>query len=148
MTSASMMLFGRTLLVAMVLVVATLSHAQNGSYQPNWKWIKADNGARIAIDTRSIVHTTDGGSDAAVYLYEGQNTGPQNIRRWIFDCHGHYRDTANLAMTIYAPPQSAAGAVADIACAGVKDSRFDQIPVCETDHAKRDKQGLCRSYTH
>jgi hypothetical protein len=142
------MLFRKTSLFALALVVAVPSNAQNSSYRPNWKWIKADNGAQVAIDMKSIAHTTDGGSDAVVYFDEGPNTGPQNMRRWIFDCRGHYRDTASLGVTLYAPPHSVAGTLANIACEGAKDSRFDQIPLCETDPAKRDKQSLCRSYTH
>ncbi|SHM07154.1 hypothetical protein SAMN05444159_7594 [Bradyrhizobium lablabi] len=95
----------------------TVTTASALDHQWNWRSVEADNGAVYKIDLNSINHYSNGTADAFVYFVEGAGYNPENLRVLWFDCRGHYRDqTGGLGPVLYAPPRSAAGALADIAC--------------------------------
>ena len=94
----------------------------------NWQNIEADNGAAYKIDLNSISHYNNGTADVVVYAVEGPGFNPENMRRLWFDCKGRYKDltVSVTSPTHYAPPRSIAGKLSEIACAGAKDTRFQQ----------------------
>ena len=87
----------------------------------NWRVIKADNGAAFDIDLNSI--TPSGyGVEAVIYIAKGQPVDLSNLKRMLFDCHGHMTDVtdtqgAGNMPTIYLPPQSIGAKLATVACA-------------------------------
>jgi hypothetical protein len=97
--------------------------AQAAAKAARWTTIEADNGAVFKVELNSITHFNNGSADMVVYAVQGDAYEPANLTRYIFDCHGHYMDTANMGTTLYAPPKSVAGQMANIACAGAKDTR-------------------------
>lgn len=105
-------------------ICSNLDH-KNGVYTADWRTIEALNGAVYKIDMNSISHSTDGGADIMVYAVEGDTYDPRNLKRFIFDCHGHFVDSDNMSATLYTAPRSVVGQIAAIACAGAKDIRFE-----------------------
>jgi hypothetical protein len=97
--------------------------AQAAAKAARWKTIQADNGSVFKVELNSITHFNNGSADMVVYAVQSDAYDPRNLTRYIFDCHGHYMDTANMGTTLYAPPRSVAGQMANIACAGAKDTR-------------------------
>lgn len=94
------------------------------AYKSNWRRIEADNGAAFAIDMNSIQHATNGSAYAVMCILDNDQCAIPNMRRWLFDCHGHYMDTDSRGGMQMAPSRSVAGAMAAIACVGAKDTRF------------------------
>ena len=97
----------------------------------NWRRIEADNGAVYALDMNSISHNTNGSAVAVMCTVDNDTCIPPNMSRLLFDCHGHYMDIdrGGSAMLI-AAPRSVVGKMADLACAGAKDTRFSD----DSDH--------------
>jgi len=61
----------------------------------------------------------DGRAEMFVYVVEGNDYNPTNLKRLLFDCHGHYQDLGGSGFAMLnAPPQSIAGQLSRIACAG------------------------------
>ena len=84
----------------------------------NWRKFEADNGAAFALDMNSIAHMhyCNGCTDVVICILDNGQCGLQNMRRWRFDCHGHYMDFDNGGGVQLAPSRSVAGAMAAIAC--------------------------------
>jgi hypothetical protein len=94
------------------------------AYKPNWKRFEADNGAIYALDMNSISHLyyCGGCTDVVVCIVDNNMCLPPNVRRFRFDCHGHYMDTTNGGGSMQiAPPRSVVGQMAALACVGAKD---------------------------
>jgi hypothetical protein len=115
---------------AIVLLMSAHARAeQMVPYKSNWRSVEASNGAVYKIDMNSISYMNNGAAELIVYIVEGDDYDPRNVKRLWFDCHGHYRDQTNgISATLYAPPRSMAGQLSGIACAGAKDTRFDEPP--------------------
>jgi hypothetical protein len=88
----------------------------------NWRRMEADNGAAYAIDLSSISHLYQCGgcADAVVCIVDSDRCPPQNMRRFRFDCHGHYMDIDGGRSLQMAPPRSVVGQMAALACVGAK----------------------------
>jgi hypothetical protein len=86
--------------------------------QTNWRRVDADNGSAMAIDLNSISrpHYTNGAADAIVCILDNDTCVLLNMRRWRFDCHGHFLDIDHGGGLLPAPPRSVAGALSAIAC--------------------------------
>lgn len=97
--------------------------AQAQTYKPDWHRVEADNGAVMVIDMKSIRRGAAGGAQAVVCLADNDRCSPMDASRWAFDCHGHFQDIDRHSGALQAPPRSVAGAIAALACAGVKDVR-------------------------
>jgi hypothetical protein len=110
------------------LIFAYPTCSQGGEVQAHWQNVEADNGAIYKIDLNAISHYNNGTADVVVYAVEGSRYNPENMRRLWFDCHGRFRDEtgAHIGSTQYAPPRSIAGRIGKIACAGAKDTRFEE----------------------
>jgi hypothetical protein len=109
------------------LILASSALSQGGNKPANWQSVEADNGAVYKINLNSISHNNNGTADVVIYAAEGPGYNPANMRRLWFDCQGRYRDlTAPGLPTQYAPPRSIAGRLSEIACAGAKDTRFEE----------------------
>lgn len=116
--------------IAMITLVSSHAHAQQMvPYKSNWKSFEAVDGSVYKIDMNSISHMHNGTAELIVYVVEGDEYDPRNVKRLWFDCRGRYRDQTNgISATLYAPPRSMAGQLSGIACAGAKDTRFDEPP--------------------
>jgi hypothetical protein len=120
-------------------------------YKSDWRTIEAANGSVYKIDQKSITHMNNGSAEIIVYAVEGNDYNPTNVKRLLFDCHGHYQDLTSGGMTtLYAPPRSIAGQLSAIACAGARDARFDEplknAPLPEpqwTDYCKGFSEDAC-----
>ena len=95
---------------------------KNGVYKSNWRRIEANNGAAFALDVNSIHHSINGNADVVMCIIDNDTCIPPNMRRWLFDCHGHYMDIDGGGGMQMAPPRSVAGATAAIACVGAKEN--------------------------
>jgi|GEM_PF-5593485 len=113
---------------AISALMLSSAFAQGTDKKANWKNIEADNGAVYKIDLNSISHYNNGTADVVVYAVEGASYNPENMRRLWFDCQGHFRDETGpgFGPTEYAPPRSIAGRISQVACAGAKDTRFEE----------------------
>jgi hypothetical protein len=119
---------GTTTTMMATLIFASPAMSQGSNKAANWQNIEADNGAGYKIDLNSISHYNNGTADVVVYAVEGPGYNPENMRRLWFDCKGRYKDltVSVVGPTRYAPPRSIAGKLSEIACAGAKDTRFQQ----------------------
>ena len=86
----------------------------------NWRVVKADNGAAFDIDLNSITPSGDG-VEAVIYMAQGQPLDLSNLKRMLFDCHGHMTDVtdtqgAGNTPAVYLPPQSIGAKLANVAC--------------------------------
>jgi hypothetical protein len=92
-------------------------------YKSNWRKFEADNGAGFALDMNSIAHMyyCNGCTDVVICILDNDQCAVPNMRRWRFDCHGHYMDIDGGGMQI-APSRSVAGAMAAIACVGAHEN--------------------------
>ncbi|WIG52220.1 MAG: hypothetical protein OJF48_003138 [Afipia sp.] len=115
-----------TLIIAIGAVAITNSAFSQAAYKPQWQKVEADNGAVYQIDLNSISHFSNGTAESVVYAVEGPGYNPENMRRLWFDCQGKYRDSTGpgIGPTSYAPPRSIIGRISQIACAGAKETRF------------------------
>ena len=116
--------------VAVILLAFDSTRAeQMVPYQSDWRTIEAADGSVFKIDQKSITHMTNGSAEMIVYAVEGDDYNPTNVKRLLFDCRGHYQNIDGGGMVMqYAPPRSVAGQLSAIACAGARDSRFDEPP--------------------
>jgi hypothetical protein len=107
--------------ILIATAVITISSNTNAAseYKPNWRWIKAADGMRTAIDLNSISRGT-GFADAVVYFDRGSANWMQDNHRYRFDCKGHFMDIDSRGTMIPAPPDSVVAKMAAIACVGVK----------------------------
>ena len=98
---------------------------KNGVYKPKWQSLEAADGSVFRIDLNSIALRSTGAVDATVYAVQGEAYDPRNLRRYMFDCQGHYMDLDAMQLTapVYAPPRSVAGQIADIVCADAQKKR-------------------------
>ena len=62
------------------------------AYKSKWQKIVADNGAAYDIDLNSIRHWADGQAEAVIYIVESDTFNPFNMKRVLYDCHGHMTD--------------------------------------------------------
>jgi hypothetical protein len=85
-------------------------------YQAKWVTVRANNGAAYQIDLNSRI-VNGIGVEAMIYISEGNNFDPGNLRDAMFDCRGHMTFVARGAPDIYLPPLSVGAKVAAIACA-------------------------------
>src|SRR5260370_29765609 len=93
-----------------------------------WMMLEADNGAVFGIDINSIDHFNAGQAMAITCVAENRACPPANMTRLMFDCKGHYWDVDHVGPTTLAPPRSVVGRMAELACAGAKDTRFTSTP--------------------
>lgn len=109
------------------LVLTSLSSASAIAQQANggnWQRVEADNGAVYQVDMSSIDRIRNGTATVRVWVVQGTNFNPRNLRWLWFDCRGAYRDIsqAGHASTLYAPPRSVIGRISGIACGPPKGS--------------------------
>jgi hypothetical protein len=104
------------------LLTSGPASAQQSSQK--WKMLEADNGAVFGIDLNSIEHWNAGQAMAITCVAENNPCPPANMARLMFDCRGHYWDVDRGGDLVLAPPRSVVGRMAEIACAGAKDTRF------------------------
>ncbi|HWA92465.1 MAG TPA: hypothetical protein VG889_20685 [Rhizomicrobium sp.] len=83
-------------------ICAGLDQKQN-VLKPNWRTLTADNGSIYKIDVNSIARFNTGSAEIAVYKDEGGGFNPMHLTKFLFDCHGHYQDEANMERVLYAP---------------------------------------------
>lgn len=116
--------------IAAIALTSSFAYAeQMVPYKSNWQSVEALDGSVYKIDMNSISHMNNGTAALIVYMVEGDDYDPRNVKRLWFDCRGHYRDnTGGISVTLYAAPRSMAGQLSNIACAGAKDTRFDEPP--------------------
>jgi len=112
--------------VAPVIVQLLTSDLADAQQLPrrNWKMLEADNGAVFGIDLNSIEHGYAGQAWATTCVVENNTCPPINMARLVFDCRGHYWDVDRGGEVLLAPPRSIVGRMAEVACAGAKDTRF------------------------
>ena len=90
-----------------------------------WQKVEADSGSVYRIDLGSIQRLA-AGATTAVYSDEGGAFNAMNLKRWYFDCRGHFQvmqDDLKLGPMVYAPPRSVAAQVSDFVCAGAGVSK-------------------------
>jgi hypothetical protein len=105
--------------------------ADPAAYKANWKILKADNGAAYEIDLNSIrsfpppSYGAPDRAEAVIYIVEGDDFNPMNMKRMLFDCRGHMTDISggNGMPTMYLPPLSVGAQLSAIACARVASEK-------------------------
>lgn len=91
----------------------------NDYFQKVWMRFEADNGEVTKLDTKSIVRSTSGIVDAAIYTFvPGSMFQASRVRLLAFTCQGEYQDlSAGISSPwLDAPPNSVIGNVAAVAC--------------------------------
>lgn len=120
------MRYGLDAILVVLIAGALLTSGSANAQLPNrkWKMIEADNGAIFGIDLNSIEHWNAGQASATTCVAENNICPPSNMARLMFDCRGHYSDLDRGGDLALAPSRSVVGRMAEIACAGAKDTRF------------------------
>jgi hypothetical protein len=92
-----------------------------------WLTLEADNGDKTKVDMNSVEPIGNGWSAVVVYLslVPGEMFDPGKLKRFAFDCGGHYTDMSDMSISMSAPPRSVAGRISQLACARAQEKRAD-----------------------
>ena len=116
------MSFGRIIFLISIAIV--FDAASVAGAKENWLRVQSDTGFTASIDLGSVSAQQFGPqtmADAIVCVEVDNNTcAPGNMRRWRFDCRGHFTDFDAGSTSMPAPPLSVAGRLANIACKNTK----------------------------
>jgi hypothetical protein len=128
---------GEARAISIVLLAGLLLTGTSAKAEQKWKMLEADNGAVSGIDLNSIDYFNDGKAMAITCVAENHTCSPANMTRLVFDCRGHYMDVDRGGPTTLAPPRSVVGRMAELACAGAKDTRFTSTQPTSTPPPQR-----------